>query len=372
MIKYQMDAFIYQNMLTCIGNKRKLIPKIFEIVSDVKDNILEKDKIVFCDGFAGSSVVSRGLSSICNKMYLNDMEYYAYLMAKCFMSKPNDIQVEKIKLHIHNMNEIAENGPYIEGIICENYAPKNTTDIKPNERCFYTRENALIIDTLRQYIEENVDEELFPYCITPLLIKASINTNTSGVFKGFHKNKGIGCFGGKGKNALSRILKNIVLECPIWSDEIIESECYNGNINDIIKIVNNDIDILYLDPPYNQHPYGSNYFMLNIIALNKITDNISSISGIPKNWNKSDFNSRESAINAINELLEEGLKKAKYILLSYNNEGIIKLSDWDIIFKKYVVKKYEIKYDAYKGSRNLQNRNIKVIEIMYLISVLEE
>ena len=150
-----MDTFIYQNMLTCIGNKRKLIPKIFEIVSDVKDNILEKDKIVFCDGFAGSSVVSRGLSSICNKIYLNDMEYYAYLMAKCFMSKPNDIQLEKIKLHIHNMNEIAENGPYIEGIICENYAPKNTTDIKSNERCFYTRENALIIDTLRQYIEEN-------------------------------------------------------------------------------------------------------------------------------------------------------------------------------------------------------------------------
>ena len=25
-----------------------------------------------------------------------------------------------------------------------------------------------------------------------------------------------------------------------------------------------NLDVVYLDPPYNQHPYGSNYFMLNL------------------------------------------------------------------------------------------------------------
>jgi hypothetical protein len=32
------------------------------------------------------------------------------------------------------------------------------------------------------------------------------------------------------------------------------------------------------------------------------------------------------------------------------------------------IKKYEIKYDTYKGSRNLKERSDKVIEIMYLVS----
>ena len=26
------------------------------------------------------------------------------------------------------------------------------------------------------------------------------------------------------------------------------------------------LDLVYLDPPYNQHPYGSNYFMLNLLV----------------------------------------------------------------------------------------------------------
>ena len=74
------------------------------------------------------------------------------------------------------MNNIGKNGPFIEGIISKYYAPKDTNNIQKNERCFYTRENALIIDTLRQYISDNVDEEISVYCLVPLLNKASINT----------------------------------------------------------------------------------------------------------------------------------------------------------------------------------------------------
>ena len=62
------------------------------------------------------------------------------------------------------------------------------------------------------------------------------------------------------------------------------------------------------------------------------------------------------------------IKKTKYILLSYNNEGIIPNDEWDKMFDDLTVKKYEIKYDTFKGSRNLKERSDKVLEIMYLIS----
>ena len=358
-------------MLTCLGNKRKLVADIRIIFDEIR-TILLKDKLNIVDGFAGSSVVSRELSYIADNIYTNDMELYSYLMAYCYLITPSDVQKEKIIWHITQMNEIAEKGPYFEGIICKLYAPKDSKNIKEGERCFYTRENALIIDTLRKYISEKVEEEIMKYCLVPLLNKASIHTNTAGVFKGFYKKGNIGWFGGKGEYALSRITKPIRLEVPIWNYDSFKAFPSNKDINTLVNELPNNIDIMYLDPPYNQHPYGSNYFMLNIIAKNEEPIEISNISGIPTNWNKSNYNKHLPAVESMKKLMADGLSKSTYLLISYNNEGIITDADWTILFEPYNVKKYEIKYDTYKGSRNLKDRSNKVIEIMYLISKKSE
>ena len=363
----EKQQFVFQSMLTCIGNKRKLVGYIHYIVESVKQ-FLQKDKLNIVDGFSGSTVVSRELSYSSDNLYMNDLELYSYLMAKCYIVKPTNEQQFRIKDHITNMNDLAENGPYKEGIICKHYSPQNTHNIKEGERCFYTRENALIIDTLRDYIDTSIEEDIRTYCLVPLLTKASIHTNTAGVFKGFYKHEGIGCFGGTGKNALSRITKPIRLDIPVWNPEDYKAHVFNRDINELIDELPNTIDIIYLDPPYNQHPYGSNYFMLNVIAKNQEPENISKVSGIPKHWNKSAYNSRTSAIDSMKSLLEKSLNKSKYVLISYNDEGIIKKDEWKTLLKGYKVKKYEIVYDTYKGSRNLRNRNDKVMEIMYLIS----
>lgn len=362
------DVYVMQTMLTCIGNKRKLVNDIYDIVNDIRIK-MSKEKLNIVDGFAGSSVVARKLSQLAENIYVNDLELYAYLMAKCYLKTPSQTEQDRIIYHVNEMNKIAENGPYIEGIICKYYAPINTYDIQPNERCFYTRENALIIDTLRKYIEENIENELQVYCLVPLLNKASIHTNTAGVFKGFYKKDGIGHFGGNYEQALSRIMKPIRVDIPIWSNHVFNPHCTNKDINKMIKELPNDIDIIYLDPPYNQHPYGSNYFMLNIIAKNEEPIQISRVSGIPQDWNKSSYNTRLSAITSMKELIKDGLSKSKYLLISYNNEGIIKVDDWNNIFDTYEVKKYEIKYDTFKGCRNLNKRSNKVVEIMYLVSL---
>ena len=361
------DSFVFQTMLTCIGNKRKLVKNIREIVNELCD-ILKKDRLNIVDGFAGSSVVSRELSYVSNRLYTNDMELYSYLMAHCFLVTPTNEQKQQITFHINKMNEIAEKGPYTEGFISKLYAPQDTHNIKEGERCFYTRENALIIDTLRQYISNHVEEDLINYCLVPLLTKASIHANTAGVFKGFYKKGKIGCFGGTGENALSRITKPISLDIPIWNDSPYQAFPSNKDINLLVEELPNDIDVMYLDPPYNQHPYGSNYFMLNLIATYEEPTEISKISGIPNDWNKSNYNSHSSAVESMKNLISKGLQKSTYLIISYNNEGIITSDDWSVIFSDYNVKKYEITYDTYKGSRNLKERSNKVIEIMYLIS----
>lgn len=70
---------------------------------------------------------------------------YADISCGCYVKQPNEAQKAKIAKHIEKMNELAEKGPYVEGVMAKYYAPKE------GEVCFFTRENALIIDTLRNY-----------------------------------------------------------------------------------------------------------------------------------------------------------------------------------------------------------------------------
>ena len=364
---FKQSDFVLQPMITYIGNKRKLVPWIVEVIEET----VGSHSLRIFDGFAGSGVVSRALMPFCSELHTNDMEYYSYVLLRCFLETPSLEQTVRIDKCFEEMDILCQNMDKngVTGFISRLYSPKNTDNPAADERVFYTRENALIIDTLLKYIS-GVETDLKNYLLGPLLIKASINVNTAGVFRGFYKKDGIGHFGGTGENALERILAPIQPVKPIWSKSACKSFCYNSDINNLIlTFENNTFDLIYLDPPYNEHPYGSNYFMLNLIARGQEPTEYSKVSGIPKLWNKSAFNGRGSAYDTMLDLLRNCLKKAKYTLISYNNEGLITDDNWTTIFAELgcSVKKYEKEYDTYHGSRNLADRNKKVVEIMYLL-----
>jgi adenine-specific DNA-methyltransferase len=326
------ENYVSQPNIIYIGNKRKLIHNIYEIVNEVRLE-LGKDKLNIVDGFAGTSIVSRQLSYIANRLYVNDLEFYSYVIAQCYLQTPTKSQRTQLAKHFQAMNELAENGPYIEGIVTQLYAPADTSNPKKDERCFYTHENALIIDTLREYIDTDVTEDLRPYCLGPLLHKATIHSNTASVFKGFFKRNGVGHFG------TARMFRPIRVEMPVWRSEV-EVICSNRNINDLVQELPDDIDLIYIDPPHNSHPYGSNYFMLNLIATNEAPAMISRVSGIPTNWLKSAYNRQGASLEAMRDLITDGLKKSKYLLCSYQVGGYITADDWILLCEPYAVKKY--------------------------------
>ena len=78
------ETFIYQKMISYLGNKRKLIPEIEEIIQEVCQK-LDKKQLILFDGFAGSSVVSRLFTKYATNLYSNDMEPYSYIMNQCFL-----------------------------------------------------------------------------------------------------------------------------------------------------------------------------------------------------------------------------------------------------------------------------------------------
>jgi adenine-specific DNA-methyltransferase len=329
-----------------MGNKRKLL--------DVIENIVKKLAPKSCaDTFAGSGVVSRMLLTHCDELHVNDLEKYCEVLSQCFCVTPSSAEQKEIIQHIHLMNTC----PDKLGLISELYAL--------NERQFYTPENGQRIDGMLEYIENHVPNHLKSYCLGPLLVKASIHTNTSGVFKGYHK----GGWGGKGGYAQHRIMKRIEVEPPIWIQEPKRVCVYRHDACDFLKDLPK-VDLIYLDPPYNQHPYGSNYFMLNLICTNERPHTLSKVSGIPGDWNRSQYNYKNKIREAMERTLKLSTEKAKHTLVSYNNEGFIKLDEWEEILKPYTYEKIEIDYSCYKGSRNLKNRSTKVTEYLFVISSL--
>ena len=115
-----------------------------------------------------------------------------------------------------------------------------------------------------------------------------------------------------------------------------ENACYrfrrlpnNEEANSLIKRIEGDI--LYLDPPYNSRQYSANYHLLNTIADYK--------SFTPKGktelreYNKSNYCSKAKVQHTFKDLIRNA--RFRYIVLSYNNEGIMPMQTIEQIMTKY-------------------------------------
>ena len=217
-----------------------------------------------------------------------------------------------------------------------------------------------------------MEPELQSWCLAPLLVEASIKTNTGGVFNGFYKDhSGVGCFGGQARKGLSRITAPIRLHLPVWrTGPPVHVRCCDQDAVELLsQLPDNSLDLVYLDPPYNQHSYGSNYFMLNVLATNVAPDNVSPVSGIPSDWKRSDFNSRRKAPDAFRALLAQATRVAEYVLLSYSNEGFLKEDEWLKLFASLHLSHrcFHKTHGAYGASRNYHKRAKTVTEMLFLV-----
>ena len=364
--------FLKDQLITYLGNKRSLIKFIDNVVQIIKED-LGKDKLLIVDGFSGSGAVARYFKEHASLLITNDLEKYSKIINQSFLRNKSEIDFEEIERYVKLLNEKKFRTDLGEGIIEKLYAPKETKNIQEGERCFYTNENAKIIDNIRRTIDLEVPEHLKNIFLSILLYKASVHNNTSGVFKGFYKEKKLpkikkphlGKFGGEAENALQRILGEISMEPIILSDFDCESKCFQSDTNQLMGKLKN-LDLVYYDPPYNQHPYGSNYHMLNTILDYVEPLEISKVAGIPTDWKKSLYNKQKDALKAFGNLIER--TKSKYIMISYNNEGFISYEDmFNVCELKGEVRVFDENYPAFRASRNLKKRKINVTEYIFLI-----
>lgn len=365
--------FHTDQLIPYIGNKRKLLPLIRRAICAT--GIATG---TFYDAFAGSGVVARLAKTMGYRVIANDWEPYSYYMNGTYIAvnRPPDFPALG---GLENALSILNNLPSgAGGYIARHYCPQDDERPDPDsERMFYTQENGRRIDAIREQVASwrecgaiNADEEAV--LLAPLIFQAAYCSNTSGVFKGFHRG-----WGGATKTAWYRIRSTLNLTRPMFWDNGQDNLALREDANAVLAEI--ECDIAYLDPPYNQHQYGANYHLLNTIALwdkppisptFDVRHKSNGKAAIRTDWRterRSSYCYKSSALPAFREVV--GGVKARYVLVSYSTDGIIPVADLlEVLSDRGELSVVTQRYKRYRVSRQRPSPKSYNVEFVALVN----
>ncbi|MFA6376277.1 MAG: DNA adenine methylase [Candidatus Paceibacterota bacterium] len=306
-----------------IGSKLSLLGFLEASINKVVD----KNCRVFCDLFAGTGVVGSHFKKIGYKIIANDIQYYSYVLNRHYVGNHKELSFSGVACEIVGLeNEKIENRKKIvcdylnsikreKGFIYKNYCFGGTKN-KKESRQYFSDGNGMKCDAIRAKIEnwkneKSISDDEYYFLLASLVESIDKCANTASVYGAFLKQL-------KKSAANTFIFKPAEL---IINDQ--NHEVYNEDINQLMETIQGDI--LYLDPPYNQRQYATNYHILETVAKYD-SPKIYGKTGL-RNYEsqKSCYCSRPNVKNAFKDLILKA--KVRYIFLSYNNEGLMSAAD---------------------------------------------
>ena len=99
--------YLKKQIITYMGNKRKLLTQISEIIDMIVQEL--GNDLTCADAFSGSGIVSRLLKTKSKMLYVNDIAGYSETLNKCYLDTPSAMKIEQIKQYIDAVNNIAHN-----------------------------------------------------------------------------------------------------------------------------------------------------------------------------------------------------------------------------------------------------------------------
>ena len=338
-----------------IGSKLSILDYIDDVFTNFVN--IDNNNITFCDIFAGTSSVGKYFKNKGMRIISNDIQYYSYVTAKHYIENNQDITFDSLKrIGINNVFDFLNNLTSFTGFIYANYTISGTQNEK-YQRQYFTEKNAMKIDSIRIQIEEWKNNGLlsqneYYYLLSCLIEAADRVANTASVYEAF----------------LKEIKKSAQKELQLLPLDIIKNDrenlVYNEDANNLIRKIEGDV--LYLDPPYNTRKYDTNYHILETIALYDNPE-IKGKTGVrAEETKRSKYCKKQEVELALEELIKNA--KFKYILLSYNNEGIVKLDRIKEIMSKYgKYKRYQKEHKRYKADNRRKYTKNYTIEYLHCL-----
>lgn len=293
-----------------IGSKARIVDEIIEYVK--KTATIEAGGF-FVDAFSGTGVVAEKAAQIGWPVHVNDMMMNAVIMSEARLLSSADVSFDSFGGYeevIKALNGLSGE----EGFIWREYSPASKK-FQLNERRYFTEENAKKIDVISEKIhcwkkEKNISHKEFVLLMSNLIQAVNNVANIAGTY---------GCF-------LSRwttqAKENLVLSTSTLKKV---QTIYRTSNCDVFAVETQPEDIVYFDPPYTKRQYASYYHILETIVCGDQPE-VTGVSGLRPWKNKASvFCYKTKALNALSELILK--QKANRVILSYSNEGHIRLEE---------------------------------------------
>ena len=320
-----------------IGNKESMVE---EIDSFIESRVESEGSLTLFDAFCGTGAVSDRLKNKFN-LVINDNLKWATVYTAGRLYAPS---CHFERLGFDPFAFLNQSDEKVQGFIYKNYAPTESS------RMYFTPENAARIDYFRKQIEEwhknkLLSEAEYMLLLASLVESVSRVSNTAGVYGAFLKKWD------------GRALKPIEFIKPAYNAcDSLNIKIYNDKTENIISDVK--CDILYLDPPYTQNQYGTQYHLLETLILND-HPSVSKVTGSrPVMPMRSDWSKEYKAHILLDKIIAN--TTARYIVMSYNNDGLMSKEYIEAVMKRYgKPETYCCKKISYKKYQNWKSQNHK-------------
>lgn len=348
-----------------IGNKTKLLPFLAQ-----KLKTLDITPGVTHDAFAGTAAVGRALKAAGWCVHSSDLMTYSYVLQRAYVvasdvgsldrletavpSLTRAVSAEdRLRVVADHLSNVAPN----EGFFAQSFGPAGG-------RMYFTDENARRIDAARTTLHEWYDSGLIGDDAFFLLLAAIIEgadrvANTAGVYAAYIKHWQ--------PNAIRDFV--VVPEMPVES--VGQSVAHRADAAHVAGMLG-EIDLLYVDPPYNSRQYAGYYHVPELIARGWFGDEVAlrGKTGLIEDGDqRSDWCSKRQAPDALRALL--AATGARHVLVSYNSEGLIPNKELRGILRDASVdgaeRRFTKRYKRYRADSDREGRRYKGDEVRELL-----
>ena len=336
-----------------IGNKTRVLNFIEDCLKE--ENIDYRFKKV-ADLFAGTGSVSNFFLKNGCDVYSCDNMTYSIVEQYRINYYNKEPKFDEIK-NIINGNSLSDVLNYLndlkpqEGYFFDNFAPSGKY-----KRQYFADENAKKIDAIREKLKEweiYLPKEKENFLIGILMDCADKVSNTAGTYGAFLK------------IWRSMAKRKLVLEKPLFTSEG-KNYIVQGDVLNFVKN-NNNFYIVYLDPPYNERQYASNFHVLESIVVNDY-QKLRGKTGL-RNYDKqkSDFCISKKVKKAFSDLIEN--IDSNFIIMSYSTEGLLSEEEIvSILSTRGIVSVYKKEYRRFK-TNSWTDKNTGLKEIIFVCKV---
>lgn len=276
-------------MIKYIGSKRTLVPHIRGIVARLPD--VQR----VCDLFAGTTRIGQAFKRCGYWMHSNDLATYSEIFGTTYIATDaRTVDGARLQRFLADLMAL----PPVHGYITETFCVQSR---------YFQPFNGMKMDAIRAGIDALATNETERAILLTSLIEAADRVDsTTGLQMAYLKE-----WSARSYNPLELRLPNLL---P-GSGAVTRMDA-----NDLARQLDADIDLVYIDPPYNQHSYFSNYHIWETFVRNDAPPTY----GIAKKredcrTEKSAYNSKKQAGTAFADLLNA--IRAPYLLVSFNSEG---------------------------------------------------